>query len=298
MRGPIDSNALPPDLAARFAALRAPAAPPADATTSPQPRSPTSKQSNEPDDPLERRLEQLSTPTKVQIERGVKVEMKGFSPPRADRTHNHGDYSLPDDEVEQYIAGLDSATTDDQDSIVLPSPPTVQPVRAPGARARQSIPSLSPSLLDTLSGVEVQFFRPSLGAATGDLDVADAKGFEAGSAEEDLIRRLRDELSLEEKVTSRNEASTSSWDARLEGLKGVVAGGPVAAGQAGSIGTPPDLGELERQLKKRQRKRDRRRGATDDDSDEDDTDSTTTEEVDSDSEVDSEDKSKREDAAV
>lgn len=146
--------------------------------------------------------------------------------------------------------------------------------------------------------MEVQFFRPSLGAATGDLDVADAKGFEAGSAEDDLIRRLRDELSLEEKVTSRNEAITSSWDARLEGLKDVVAGGPVAAGQAGSIGTPPDLGELERQLKKRQRKRDRRKGATDDDSDEDDTDSTTTEEDDSDREVDSEEKSEREDAAV
>lgn len=147
--------------------------------------------------------------------------------------------------------------------------------------------------------MEVQFFRPSLGAATGDLDVADAKGFEAGSAEDDLIRRLRDELSLEEQVNSRNEASTSGWDARLEGLKGVVAGGPVAAGQAGAIGTPPDLCELERQLKKRQRKRDRRRGATDDDSDEEDeTDSTTTEEDDSDSEVDSEDKSEREDAAA
>lgn len=179
---------------------------------------------------------------------------------------------------------------------VLPSPPTVQPVRAPGARARQSIPSLSPSLLDTLSGVEVQFFRPSLGAATGDLDVADAKRFEAGSAEDDLIRRLRDELNLEEKVNSRKGASTSGWAARLEGLKGVVAGGP--AGQAGSIGTPPDLGELERQLRKQQRKRDRRRGATANDSDEDDTDSATTEEDDSDSEVDSEDKSEGEDAGV
>jgi hypothetical protein len=44
---------------------------------------------SETEDPLERRLEQLSTPTKVQIERGVKVEMKGFSPPRADRAHDH-----------------------------------------------------------------------------------------------------------------------------------------------------------------------------------------------------------------
>lgn len=30
---------------------------------------------------LERRLEELSTPTKGQVERGVKVEMKGVAPP-------------------------------------------------------------------------------------------------------------------------------------------------------------------------------------------------------------------------
>ena len=50
---------------------------------------------SETGDSLGRRLEQLSTPTKVQIESGVKVEMKGFSPPRAESTQDHGDVSTP-----------------------------------------------------------------------------------------------------------------------------------------------------------------------------------------------------------
>ncbi|GAA5871438.1 hypothetical protein JCM3774_005600 [Rhodotorula dairenensis] len=259
MRGPVDSSTLPPDLAARFAALQAPAAHTPDTT----PRSPTSPR-NDVSDPLERRLEQLITPTKSQIERGVKVEMKGLSPPTAGRRHSYGDQSLPDDEVEQYLAGLDSTSTDNEELIVLPSPPSVQPVRAPGARARQTIPSLSPSLLDTLSGVEVQFFRPSLGAATGDVDA----DLEAGSEADDLIRRLRDELKLEEKVNSRNEANASRWEERLEGLKGVVAGGARGPDRTGGIGTPPDLGELERQLEKRRIKR-QRDGENDDGTSED-----------------------------
>lgn len=182
--------------------------------------------------------------------------------------------------------------------IILPSPSSVEPVRGPGARARQSIPSLSPSLLDTLSGVEVQFFRPSLGAATGDLDA----GFEAGGEEEDLIRRLRDELKLEEKVNARNEASTSRWDQRLEHLKGVVAGGSAPAPErTGGIGTPPDLGELERQLQRRRLRRERRgkhEGDVSSDDDEDDNSSTSTStEGDSDAE-DSEEKSEPGDSAA
>ncbi|GAA5982774.1 hypothetical protein JCM10908_006779 [Rhodotorula pacifica] len=279
MRDPVDTTALPADLAARFAALRTPAASSADSDSAPaSSRSPTSPQNSDTHDLLERRLEQLSTPTKSQVESGVKVEMKGFSPSSTQPDRSSGDNSIPDDEVERYLADLQTPPTDGDDSITLPSPPSVQPSRVPLARARQSIPSLSPSLLDTLSGVEVQFFRPSLGAATGDLDVG-AKGFEAGSAEDDLIRRLRDELQLEDKVNSRNEASTSRWEDRLEGLKGVVAGVP-AATQPGGIGTPPGLGELERQVKKRQKRRERRerRGSGDDSStDEEDTDTSSSE---------------------
>lgn len=129
----------------------------------------------------------------------------------------------------------------------------------PLARARQHIPTLSPSLLDTLSGVEVQFFRPSLGANTGDVD-AGPSGFEAGSQEDDLLRRLRDELKLEATVRARDDENAAGWDDRLNKLKefkttaGSVSTSTAAPVSRSEIGTPPDLGDLEREVRRRQKR--------------------------------------------
>lgn len=133
---------------------------------------------------------------------------------------------------------------------------------------RKRLPPLSPSLLDTLSGVEIQFFRPSRGAATGDVDPGPS-GFEAGSQEDDLMRRLRDELKLEANVQAREEDAVAGFDARLQKLKEFSAvegaarmargaeAGPGSGAEAGAlpdIGQPPDLGELERPRRKREKR--------------------------------------------
>lgn len=152
----------------------------------------------------------------------------------------------------------------------LPSPPSLDPSSpsSPKARAGRTVPALSPSLLDTLSGVEVQFFRPSLGASTGDVAPS---SFGVGAEEDDLLRKLRDELSVEEKMRKRDEEGTKEWEKRMEGLKGVAAGPARSAGPTGDVlGVPPDLGELEKAVKRKQKKA-KRRAAGDSSEDSDDT---------------------------
>lgn len=98
MRSPLDTNALPPDLAARFAALRAPSSPPKPSSSSlPGPTSPCvhlqplrdhadawahrERQSESVED----RLRRLETPTKEEVERGVQVAVKGVPVRRLSR---------------------------------------------------------------------------------------------------------------------------------------------------------------------------------------------------------------------
>ncbi|KAL7339940.1 hypothetical protein BJY59DRAFT_231808 [Rhodotorula toruloides] len=170
-----------------------------------------------------------------------------------------------DDEADEarFLAEAQAAPS----SPPLPSPPSLDPSSpsSPKARAGRTVPALSPSLLDTLSGVEVQFFRPSLGASTGDVAPS---SFGVGGEEEDLMWRLRDGLSIEEKTRKRDEDGTKEWEKRMEGLKGVAAGPARSAGPVGdALGVPPDLGELEKAVKRKQRKARRRADDSSEESD-------------------------------
>ncbi|GAA5895672.1 hypothetical protein JCM8208_005295 [Rhodotorula glutinis] len=120
----------------------------------------------------------------------------------------------------------------------LPSPPSSPPL----SRARRSIPALSPSLLDTLSGVEVQFFRPGLGDAPPPVD-AGALGGATGmrDEEEELMRRVGEEGEVElrqgEADREGEEETARGWEARLKGLGGVVPGADASSGRGGGGGT-------------------------------------------------------------
>ncbi|BGP27997.1 hypothetical protein JCM10295v2_006984 [Rhodotorula toruloides] len=173
----------------------------------------------------------------------------------SEASDDEGDYA-----AQRFLAEAQAAPS----SPPLPSPPSLDPSSpsSPKTRAGRTVPALSPSLLDTLSGVEVQFFRPSLGASTSDVAPS---SFGVSGEEDDLIRRLRDELSLEEKTRKRDEEGTKEWEKRLEGLKGVVAGSARTAGPEGdALGVPSELGELERGVKRKQKKA--RRSTADDSS--------------------------------
>ncbi|BGP52118.1 hypothetical protein JCM10450v2_008089 [Rhodotorula kratochvilovae] len=200
-------------------------------------------------DDLAARLARLHTPSKRDVERGVPVGMKGVGLEGALQTDGK-----EDDEVERFLREAAAqeeteALEDDADDLIrsilsappapsdptpsLPPPPSSAPSSPPLARARRSIPALSPSLLDTLSGVEVQFFRPGL-AAGADVGVG---GHE--EEEEELMRRAGDEAALEARVQAREGAAdaTRGWEARLAGLGGVA---PSASSSiARSAGMPP-----------------------------------------------------------
>ncbi|GAA5997549.1 uncharacterized protein JCM10292_000924 [Rhodotorula paludigena] len=275
MRAPLETDALPSDLAARFAALRVPPAAPA-APAAPLPTS-RSRDAALVDDELARRLARLSAPSKENVERGIKVEMSALE---LARSHEHDE---ADDEVERFLreqeaaersngdeiqAVLSAKTPNREPSRALPTAPTTPPAR--GARARQSLPALSPSLLDTLSGVEVQFFRPSL--APDSLPLGLGGG---GGEEDDLMRRARDEVGVEETVRKREEQATERWAARMAELEGVV---PSAGAAATGSAAPqvleegrPDVDDLEKALRRRERRRSRKAGRTgsDEEGDED-----------------------------
>ncbi|BGP35774.1 hypothetical protein JCM10296v2_007626 [Rhodotorula toruloides] len=262
MKSPLDTNALPPDLAARFAALRAPSSPPKPTSSPPGPTS--SHFEN-----VEQRLKRLETPTKEEVERGVQVAVKGVPVRRLSRRLS-GMTEASDDEGDEAVQRFLAEAQAVPSSPPLPSPPSLEPSSpsSPRARAGRTVPALGPSLLDTLSGVEVQFFRPSLGPSTGDVAPS---SFGIGREEDDLIRRLRDELKVEEKTNKRDEEGTKEWEKRMEGLRGVAAGPARSAGLTeDALGVPPDLGELEKAVKRKQRKT-RRRAADDSSEESDDT---------------------------
>ncbi|GAA6058328.1 hypothetical protein JCM3770_003621 [Rhodotorula araucariae] len=226
MRDSASPSALPDTLAARLAALRTAAAP----ALLPGPTRDSS-------DELAARLARLHTPSKRDVERRVPIETKGVEL-AADKTR--------DDEVERFLREVEAEQTtanaagvdDDADKLIrsilssssapsdssFPLPPCLQrapripspPASPPLARARQSIPALSPSLLDTLSGVEVQFFRPALAGTTA---VPDGHDYGYEDEEHELLRRAGDEAKLEARLLHGDDDGAGAWEARLAGLR-------------------------------------------------------------------------------
>lgn len=129
--------------------------------------------------------------------------------------------------------------------------------------------------------------RPSLGASTGDSSFP-----LAGEEEDELIKRMRDELRVEESTQKRSEAGVDEWEKRLEGLRGVVEGRPRKWEEderiAKSLGEVPELGELEKELEKRRQKKREKKESEDSEETEESEDETETE-----SEKDSEDDEER-----
>ncbi|GAA5873026.1 hypothetical protein JCM1840_007301 [Sporobolomyces johnsonii] len=199
MKPPLATNALPPDLAARFAALRAPHRPPQDGNR---------EKEEGKDLDFDERLKKLE-------------------PPRAEEP----DPMVNDAEDEAVARFLSLATP--------PSDPD------PLARSRQPIPGFS--ALDTLSGIEIEFMRPSLGSAVGDSSLHAEAGGTGGGEADDLLRRMRDELAVEASTRRRADASAEGWEARMGALKGVAAAaGPTRreVEERERLGMPPELGEL------------------------------------------------------
>lgn len=111
-----------------------------------------------------------------------------------------------------------------------------------------------------MSGIEIEFIkRPSPQSSTAN-NVVDSE------EEDELFQRMRDELKVEEKESSRNRIGVEKWEERINGLKGVV---PSSAGGGGgerirttndTLGDgPPELGELERELRRRKKREERRK---------------------------------------
>jgi len=130
--------------------------------------------------------------------------------------------------------------------------------------------------------------RPSLGASTGDSSFP-----LAGEEEDELIKRMRDELRVEESTQKRSEAGVDEWEKRLEGLRGVVEGRPRKWEEderiAKSLGEVPELGELEKELEKRRQKKRVKKGSEEDCEETDESE----EETETESEKDSEDDEER-----
>ncbi|GAA5939163.1 hypothetical protein JCM1841_003342 [Sporobolomyces salmonicolor] len=209
MKPPITTNALPPDLAARFAALRAPRRPSQD-----EERSEGKGQSLDVDERL-KRLE----PPGTEEQRGVNVE------------------------ANEAVARVLSLSTPSS------RPPSADSDPDSPARCRPPLPSLALSSVDTLSGLVIEYMRPSLGSSVGDVSLdAGAQGEEA----DDLLQRMRDEVVVEASTRRRADASADGWEARMGALKGVAAE-PTRreVEERERLGTPPELGELARVMEKR-----------------------------------------------
>ncbi|GAA6063826.1 hypothetical protein JCM10212_002583 [Sporobolomyces blumeae] len=208
----LGTDALPADLAARFAALRGPR---------PGARVPTGPSSSEAGtgqehDLLEERLRKLEPPNEREgNRRGVEVHVNDH-----DRKDNF------------------FATT-----------------------------ALSESSLDTLSGVEVQFMkRPSLGGGGGIEEAA------TGDEGDELIRRMLDEVEVEDKASKRNEEGVKDWESRMDRLRRVgpassERGGPDASSsEQATAGTGtgtvdesvPAVGDLEDELKRRRKREEKK----------------------------------------
>jgi len=131
--------------------------------------------------------------------------------------------------------------------------------------------------------------RPWLGASTGE----DSSFPLANEEEDELIKRMRDELRVEESTQKRSEVGVEEWEKRLEGLRGVVGGRPRKWEEderiLKSLGEAPELGELEKELEKRRRKKRVKKGSEEDCEETDESE----EETETESEKDSEDDEER-----
>ncbi|GAA5967560.1 hypothetical protein JCM3765_007394 [Sporobolomyces pararoseus] len=247
MKSPsVETNSLPPDLAARFAALRSP---------------PTAPRTEQPKDTvkddLEARLKQLEPPTDTQIAKAVPIEVND---------------QVSDESVEKFLESLSTEQLE-----LPPSSPPHHHSSSSSTRNRK-IPTLTESSLDTLSGIEIEFMKRPQGSTDF------SSSLSGGNDEEDeLLKKMGDELSVEEKERGRNEGRVEKWEERLNGLKGVVpsSGGGGERIRTSTLGDgPPELGELERELrrrKKREEKRNEGKKGSDDEDSETDSESETTE---------------------
>ncbi|GAA5937382.1 hypothetical protein JCM3775_006597 [Rhodotorula graminis] len=277
----------PDTLTARLAALRSAAHPAAAAPSSPPPpAAPTSPTPDADDDDtaqLAERLARLRAPAAASSPSSSGESSSAAAGPRVPVGFKGVDEldgsAHEDDEVERFLrrveeeerVGAGEQLSEDDDLVKailrsrsprsgpldrLPSPPSSPPLaRAP----RRSIPSaaraasLSPSLLDTLSGVEVQFFRPGPGIGddapspveAGELALAlgGPAGGRLSEEEEELMRRVRDEgeVELRQGTADRedDEDTARGWEARLAGLGGT---GAAPSGRAGGGGGAAALG--------------------------------------------------------
>ncbi|GAA5949583.1 hypothetical protein JCM21900_002459 [Sporobolomyces salmonicolor] len=244
MKPPLTTNSLPPDLAARFTALRGPRRPSQDEERG---------EGKGPSLDFDERLKRLEPP-RAEEQHGVTVE--GNEAVRSSRS------PVVRSEAERCVAVARVL------SLSAPSsrPPSADSDPDSPARPRLPLPSWALSSEDTLSGVVVEFMRPSLGSSVGDVSLdAGAPGEEA----DDLLQRMRDELVVEASTRRRAEASADRWEARREALKGVAAG-PTRreVEERERLGTPPELGELARVVEKRCRRAKGTGGASETDSEE------------------------------
>ncbi|GAA6023846.1 hypothetical protein JCM11491_006316 [Sporobolomyces phaffii] len=261
MTPPVEGSSLPPDLVARFAALRSPRTPPP---------APAEKR----DQDLETRLKRLEPPTDEQVDKGIPIEI------------NTADDDDDDDDaaVERFLLAT------------LSAPRAAAPPLASDSRRRRDertmTTMMSTEAFDSSSGIEIEFMRRSaaLPAFGGPID-ADADDDD----EDDLIRRMRDEVKVEANTSRRNEAGVETWQARINGLRGVVGDDNGGGGQGERIrgledAPPPGLGRLERELDRRKRKDEKKRSQRhDDDDDDSDSESDSESETETESERDSED---------
>lgn len=102
--------------------------------------------------------------------------------------------------------------------------------------------------------------RPTL-EGTGSSTTFDSFG---GDEKDELMKRMRDELSVEGRENERNEDGMKRWEERMKGLRGVVPSGSSKQKEGEAriekdLGDAPQLGDLERELAKRKRKEEKKR---------------------------------------
>ncbi|KAM0749691.1 hypothetical protein T439DRAFT_381263 [Meredithblackwellia eburnea MCA 4105] len=142
---------------------------------------------------------------------------KSFEEPPQVETKN-----ISDDDVERYLASFSAPST----------LPTTTPHPASNDdqglnAALASYESLAPSFT---SAIEVTFLNPAKLAGPSRTEDED----------EQLVRMLRDELSIENAHGKDREARVSEWEKRMQGLEGVV---PGSGGTTGAAVSSSQLGE-------------------------------------------------------